>query len=314
MAKVEGAKVEGAKVGGMVFGGVAALAAAVVLVGAATLHHGRSVDETQAAPRISVQYRQALARLPDWNGPWDMTGGASTEHRLMFDVDHIYYPEDPGGVGMGPMAGAQDTAIPLNPKYAKVYSEILRKTQDGFSPDAVGNCKRPHGMPRQMGGQPNGPTILMAPDHVQMSWGWLGAIRRIYTDGRPHPKGRGPSYMGHSIGRWDGDTLIVDTVGMYADIFDQSGAPHSDKVHLTERLRLVDQDTLENAMTIEDRVMFTEPWKVVRRYKRSANRKPDLTVAYCPPGEDNLEFVNGHQRAVLPAELEARTKSAGAAR
>ena len=55
---------------------------------------------------------------------------------------------------------------------------------------------------------------------------------------------------------------------------------------------------------------LTEPWKVVRRYQRSANRKPDLAVNYCPPGDDNLEFVGGHQRAVLPSELEARAKGA----
>src|SRR4051794_11277403 len=97
-----------ATVAGMVLGGALALAAGAVLVGAATLRHGPAAAETGAAPRISVQYRQALAKLPDWNGVWEMTGGVSTEHRLMFDVDHIYYPEDPGGVGMGPMAGAQD--------------------------------------------------------------------------------------------------------------------------------------------------------------------------------------------------------------
>ena len=255
------------------------------------------------APRISHDYLDALAKMPDWNGSWDMTGG-TPEQRLMFDVDHLYYPADPGGIGMGPMAGAQDVAIPLNAKYAKIYSATLRKEREGFSPDPVGNCKEPHGMPRAMGGMPDGPTIVMTPTYIEMGWAWLGAARRIFIDGRPHPAHLHPGFMGHSIGHWEGDTLVVDTIGMIAGVFDQSGAPHSDQVHLIERLRLVEKDLLENRMTIEDPVAFSEPWKVVRRYHRNPDPHRDLFVSYCPPGDQNLKYENGYQQAVLPSELD----------
>ena len=71
-----------AKLGGMLFGGALALVASVTLAGAARLRH--APDASEAAPRISVQYRQALAKLPDWNGVWEMTGGA--KYRTEADV------------------------------------------------------------------------------------------------------------------------------------------------------------------------------------------------------------------------------------
>jgi hypothetical protein len=145
---------------------------------------------------------------------------------------------------------------------------------------------------------------MVTPDEVRITWNWLNATRRIYTDGRPHPKGDDllPSFMGHSIGRWEGDVLVVDTVGMMAGIYDQSEAPHSDQIHLAERIRMVDADTLEDQMTITDPVMLERPWVVTRRYRRMA---PDPTLilgAYCEG--QRLEFVDGAQRPRLGSELE----------
>ncbi len=62
------------------------------------------------------------------------------------------------------------------------------------------------------------------------------AVRQIYTDGREHPKDLRPLWMGHSIGKWDGDTFVVDTVGINdVNWLDRMGHPHSDKLHVVER-------------------------------------------------------------------------------
>jgi hypothetical protein len=64
------------------------------------------------------------------------------------------------------------------------------------------------------------------------------SYRRIYMDGRSHPKDVAPSYLGHSIGRWDGDTLVIDSVGFSEDRVDEpDGLPHTSQLHLVERLR-----------------------------------------------------------------------------
>ena len=86
-------------------------------------------------------------------------------------------------------------------------------------------------------------------------------VRRVYLDGRPHPSGWPFGWMGHSIGKWDGDTLVVDTVGLN-DItwIDTMGRPHSDQLHIVERIRRVEHDTLQIDFTFEDPKAYTRPW------------------------------------------------------
>jgi hypothetical protein len=268
-----------------------------------------AANDTRAAAHGSSKH--ASASLPDWNGDWLMTGGTTHAERLLFDPEHVYIPRDPGGgADFGALAGSYDTAIPYKPEYQKQYQEVIKKTEDGMDPDPLGGCMQPHGMPRQMGGIPMAPEILVTPSMVLMSWTFMGAQRRIYTDGRGHPDPAKfpPNYMGHSIGHWEGDTLVVDTGGMVAGIYDMSGAPFSDQVHVTERIRLVNKNTLEDRMIIGDPVMLTKPWQVTRRYIRTNTRFPDVQLEYCPPGTA-VDFSKGYQELVLPSEQEAKQKA-----
>ena len=85
--------------------------------------------------------------------------------------------------------------------------------------------------------------------------------RIIYMDGREHPKNLTPSYFGHSVGHWDGDTLVVDSVG-YNDVSWQNrdGLPTTDKLHLIERFTRTDMNTLDYKVTIDDPGAYTRPW------------------------------------------------------
>jgi hypothetical protein len=86
----------------------------------------------------------------------------------------------------------------------------------------------------------------------------------IYMDGRPHPAAKDlvPSYYGHSIGRWEGDTLVVDTVGFNERVWmNRDGLPHTDRLHLIERLTRVDFNTLKYEVTIDDPGAYTAIWK-----------------------------------------------------
>lgn len=287
----------------------------VLMLSAAALSFGLTVsacaDEQQfEAPRVDKSYLDALAKLPDWNGNWIMTGGINDRVRIMFDPDHVFTPQDKGeGLDFGTLPGAYNTNIPYKPEYQKQYMDIVQATIEGKSPDPLGACMQPHGMPRQMAGIPMGAEIHIAPEMVLLNWAFLGAQRRIYTDGREHPDPDifPADYMGHSIGHWEGDTLVVDTVGMIAGIYDMSGAPFSDQIHVKERIRLVQKDVLEDEITIEDPEMLTAPWKVIRRYQRANPRYPDLSVEYCQPGSA-VDFSKGYQELILPSELEERAQ------
>ena len=93
------------------------------------------------------------------------------------------------------------------------------------------------------------------------------AVRRIYVDGRGHPPDLKPTWMGHSIGRYDGDALVVDTIGIKEGRWvDNQGHPHSDALHLVERIRRVDQKHLEVEVTFDDPKTYKNTWskKIVR--------------------------------------------------
>ena len=94
-----------------------------------------------------------------------------------------------------------------------------------------------------------------------MDIGGPHTFRIIYMDGRPHPKDLVPSYYGHSTGRWEGDTLIVDTVGFNENFwFDRSGLPHTEKLHMAERFMRIDFKTMKYEVTIDDPNVYTQPW------------------------------------------------------
>lgn len=104
-------------------------------------------------------------------------------------------------------------------------------------------------------------------------------FHQIYLDGRPHPKEPDPQWYGHSIGRWEGDTLVVDRVNFEEQVWlDQNAHPHSDKLHIVERYRRVDLGHLETEVTVEDPGVLVKPWTM-------------KWVSDLAPGEEIREFI-----------------------
>jgi len=86
-------------------------------------------------------------------------------------------------------------------------------------------------------------------------------FRTIYMDGRSHPKDLEPSYYGHSVGRWESDSLVVDTIGFNEKFWiDREGSPHTEKLHLIERFSRLDFNTLRYEATVDDPGAYTAPW------------------------------------------------------
>jgi hypothetical protein len=142
----------------------------------------------------------------------------------------------------------------------------------------------PYGMPRVFA--VNGPfEIVQAQGQMFMLFEADHLVRRIYTDGRKHPMDTDPTYMGHSIGRWDQDALVVDTVGLN-DLtwLDSIGHPHSDALRIIERIRRVDRSTLEINFTFEDPKAYVKPWGGTKRFEL----KPDWEISEQLACEDHL--------------------------
>jgi hypothetical protein len=103
--------------------------------------------------------------------------------------------------------------------------------------------------------------IVQTPKELIMLFEYDHIVRHIYTDGRQHPADATPTYMGDSIGHWDGDTFVVDSVGFNDKTWlDRAGHPHSDKLHVTERLHRIAADRLQIDFTIEDPVAYAKPF------------------------------------------------------
>jgi hypothetical protein len=89
----------------------------------------------------------------------------------------------------------------------------------------------------------------------------MHVFRVIHTDGRPHPQDPNPTFKGDATGHWEGDTLVVDTAGLNDKTWlDQVGHPHSDSLHVVERIRRVNRDTLQDDLTIDDPRAYAKPW------------------------------------------------------
>ena len=102
--------------------------------------------------------------------------------------------------------------------------------------------------------------ILQTPSKLILLFNYHHEVRYIYTDGREHPKNLELTWNGHSIGRWDGDTLVVDTIGIRDESWlDSGGHEHSTQLHVVERIRRVDAETLEIERTLTDPIALAEP-------------------------------------------------------
>jgi hypothetical protein len=128
-------------------------------------------------------------------------------------------------------------------------------------------------------------AMVQKPTAIFMISGFMNAVRIIYTDGRKHsdPDVIIPSFNGESVGHWEGDTLVVDTIGFVNDHhWIDNGVPASDALHVVERMRLIDKSaTLEIQYTMTDPKTFQGEWQWTKRWKRVDDQ--EITEAECLP-------------------------------
>jgi hypothetical protein len=173
---------------------------------------------------------------------------------------------------------------PFVPEYLEKFKKVQQSRETGSEetePEA--NCLPP-GMPYHAWAE-YGLEIVQGRDKIALFSEWMDGYRRIYLDGRKVPSDWDPSYYGYSTGRWEGDTLVVETVGLREDtVLDRYGSPHSDSMRIVERIRLVDPTTLENKFTVHDPKAFTKPWEYTVTYRRAAAGNDELRENTCTEG------------------------------
>jgi hypothetical protein len=134
--------------------------------------------------------------------------------------------------------------------------------------------------------------IVQTPGRVIELFEFDHHVRQIFTDGRQHPKDPDLTWMGDSIGWYEGDTLVVDTIGLNDKTWiDRGGLPHSDHLHVIERIRRPSSDALEVKITIDDPKAYTKTWSGYRIFKLRPTW--NLKEFICADNADyNEEFIN----------------------
>ena len=188
-----------------------------------------------------------------------------------------------GPVGDLEMGLAKGETIPLLPAARKIME--ARQSKD----DPEANCL-PTGIPRIA---PYPWRIIQTPTHIFFLFeGNIHSYRQIFMDGRKHPEDPDPTWYGHSVARWEGDTLVVDSVGFNDKFwFDFAGHPHTEKLHVIERYRRPDFDHLEYETTIEDPGAYTKPFTM---HGHSAYQHKDELMEYiCNENNKDVSHIVG---------------------
>lgn len=211
-----------------------------------------------------------LAKLPDWSGVWN---------------PKITDQDKQAKTNMPPWIPAANEMIQFQ----------LAEEKAGRPPPLFVNCL-PEAMPSWMLITHNAMEILFTPGRVTMLGESDGnRLRRIYTDGRPHPEDPDPTFHGHSIGKWEGDTLVIDTVGILPQsliaISEAAGVPNNGDMRVIERIHLVGKDELHDEIEVIAPKVLTKPWKTTRIFFRQRAQKYDIVEGVClegyfAPGKD----------------------------
>ena len=150
------------------------------------------------------------------------------------------------------------------------------KTYDPTNGDYTGSCL-PFGMSRSMN-SPDPLQIMQSDKYIGLLFEQNSWFHIVKMD-REHPKNVEPSWFGDSVGRWDGDTLVIDTVGFNGNTrLDTIGHPHSDALHMIQTLRRSDAGHIAYTLTIDDPKAYTKPWKNERTFTLMSTEVIDILV------------------------------------
>ena len=250
--------------------------AASLALGAAPkpAHAQEGLDAAPATPSTGPGFTLKAPGV-DMSGVWEIEhyvgSGAPLDKRILHDMD--------------------GKPAPFLPWAQKIYDHNIDEEKKGHT--FVGGPTKclPHGMPQMM-------TAATYPVEIFQSAKDFAFVHELQRNYRIIHLDRGhlaadditPDYMGDSVGHWEGDTLVVDTIGLSKKTtFDMLGAPHTDQLHLVERIRLLNPSQFEDQITIDDPGTFSHAWTERVTYKR------------VKPGDEIMEYIclDGNRNQVV---------------
>jgi hypothetical protein len=228
-------------------------------------------------PPPSAEDWAAIARLPDLSGTW--SPDISDQNQQI-----------------------EANPVPWKPEVAKQVAHWVAEEVAGRPKGLLVNCL-PHGMPSLILITHNAIELLVTPGRVTILGESDGnRLRRIWTDGRPMPADPDPSFHGYSVGRWEGQTLVVETRGIlpqsYLAVSEAVGIPNNGDMVIRERIHLIAPDTLAFDLEITAPNILTRPWQTRRLYYRKRQRTHEIVEGVCRQG-DFREAVDKDGNAVF---------------
>ena len=246
----------------------ALIAVAVLCLGSAPLvgQENQSVLTGGGTPNRPVKKSAPAPRTKE--GKPDLSGVWGPDRNFIYNISSALKPGE---------------SLPIQPWAA----DLAKKRPSKEDPEA--NCL-PTGVPRMA---PYPWKVVQTPQLIVFLYeGNIHSYRQIFLDGRGHPKDPDPSWYGDSIGHWDGDTLVVDSVGFNDRFwFDFAGHPHTEKLHITERYRRPDLAHLESEVTIDDPGAYSKPFTMYGHFPLQDGT--EIMEYICNENNQDLEHIVG---------------------
>src|ERR1700693_5768957 len=250
-----------------------------------------------AAGAQSTTYKapRAADGQPDLNGIWQALNTANWDIQ-----EHAARPGQVvalGAVGAVPagLGVVERGETPYLPAAAATKKENF---ENRLTADPEIKCYLP-GVPRATY-MPYPFQIVQTPTYILMAYEYAGATRTIYMD--KAPPSPADSWMGHSVGHWEGDTLVVDVTSVNDQTwFDRAGNFHSDALHVVERYTPRSPDTLLYEATIEDPKVFSRPWRMSMPLYRHVEKNAQLLEYKCVPFAEEMLYGPLRRQPIKPA-------------
>src|SRR5579863_4871270 len=259
-----------------------ALVAAPAFVRAQWLNHRTSgiPRNPDGKPNLSVRAPRAADGRPDLSGLWQ-TDSAPPEMlaRLIPDATNGAGEEPLSQYFINILSDFKPEEAPIRPDAAAL---LLQRAKNFSNVSPLSHCL-PEGMPLlEMAPAPY--KIVQTPGLTLMLYERDTTFRQVYTDGRKVPVDPQPSWLGYSVGKWDGDILLVDTIGFNdRGWLDARGHTHSEALHLTERFHRLDFGDMEVQLTIDDSKTYTRPFTI--KLKQRLVPDSDVLESFCAENE-----------------------------
>jgi hypothetical protein len=203
------------------------------------------------------------------------------------DLSGFWMPADNVRHLLSLAADLKPEDVPLQPWAAQLYKERI----DNNGKDHPGVRCLPSGIPEKSN-IPDGLKVVQTPDVLIFLYESRTIYRQVFTDGRPLPKDAEPTWMGYSIGHWEGDTFIVETIGQNGKTWlDMRGLPGTEALRVIERYTRPAIGTINIDVTIDDPMAYTKPWSVKLSWKLVPDT--DLIESICEENSKDLPHMVG---------------------